>query len=227
MKLIIQCCASKQSNAGTFHTPSGKPIKFAADPSLPEENISEYIRPDDIITGSKISWRDHLWEYNDNYKKTHANPNSLLRAGELYRPSAYSALVKSFGYESVYILSAGWGLVRSDYLIPVYDITFSSSGGRLKKRKKSDHYHDFNHMIDDQSEIQKDETIYFFGGNSYLPLLYILLSDISARKIIYYISSNIKKKNGFTYIQYNNPSGRRTNWHYDCVKDFISGRIKK
>jgi hypothetical protein len=36
-------------------------------------------------------------------------------------------LVEKFGIEKVFILSAGWGLIRADFLTPNYDITFSGS----------------------------------------------------------------------------------------------------
>lgn len=67
--------------------------------------------------------------------------------------------------EGVYILSAGWGLIRSDFLTPYYDITFSQSADPYKRRRRTDRYDDFR-MIPDGV---KDEIL-FIGGKDYLPL---------------------------------------------------------
>ena len=227
MKIIIQCCASKVPFAGTFKTKTGKPIHFVANPSAVYENTECYYRPDDLIPWSNMSWRAFLKKYNDNYKLKKYNPDNLLMSGDLYSPPAYSDLINKFGYENVYVLSAGWGLVRSDYLLPSYDITFSYRAANLKRRKQNDHYHDFNELYYNMSSINENEKIYFFGGNSYLPLLYRLLSKIPADKIIYYISENVPKKTRYKYIRYPNPSGRKTNWHYDCIQDYIHGCIER
>ena len=51
----------------------------------------------------------------------------LVNAADLYDNPAYRNLRECFGYKSIFILSAGWGLVRGDTKIPTYNITFSSA----------------------------------------------------------------------------------------------------
>jgi hypothetical protein len=55
------------------------------------------------------------------------NPLGLYPAYRLYENRVYGRLVEAFGVENIYILSAGWGLIRADFLTPYYDITFSHS----------------------------------------------------------------------------------------------------
>lgn len=53
------------------------------------------------------------------------------------------------GVSNVFILSAGWGLVRADYPLPVYDITVAKpakSADSYKWRRPTDEYHDFCHL---------------------------------------------------------------------------------
>jgi hypothetical protein len=139
----------------------------------------------------------------------------------LYKPPIYKALVEKFGSKDVYILSAGWGLVRSDYLLPYYNITFSNQGEPYNKRRSSDLFDDFNQLSD--FGVHPNETIYFFGGQDYLPLFRKLTQRIAARKVIYHSQSEMYQIQGYECIPY----GRYTNWHYSCAQDFIAGRIKE
>jgi hypothetical protein len=124
MIVVIQCAATKRSKAGRLITRDGKPVDFIAHPELaPTEPTKIYVRPDDI-SDRGISWRQQLCKYNEAQS---ANPLRLLPAYQLYENKTYRLLVGRFGIENVYILSAGWGLIRSDFLTPHYDITFSQS----------------------------------------------------------------------------------------------------
>ncbi|MHB0665642.1 hypothetical protein ACX4MV_12140, partial [Roseomonas mucosa] len=87
----------------------------------------------------------------------------LWIAGKLYRPKAYALLLEKLGIERLFILSAGWGLVRADFLLPDYDITFSTSAEPWKRRRASDKFSDFNALERTQ------EDIVFLGGKDYLP----------------------------------------------------------
>ena len=64
-----------------------------------------------------------LQEYND---APNENPFGLLQAGRLYKDKTYGMLMEECGPERLYVLSAGWGLIRSDYLTPDYNIIFSN-----------------------------------------------------------------------------------------------------
>jgi len=170
------------------------------------------------MPSTSTTWRDHLFAYN--YR--HDNPDGLLRAVDLYSPKIYRSLIRHVGEENLFILSAGWGLIKADFLVPDYDITFSSQADSWKRRNSRDVFHDFAQMT--QAELSVGEPIYFFGGKDYLPLYYKLVRTLAARKVIYFASGHILREEAFIYIQYQTGG---TNWHYRCARDFIEGKIGK
>jgi hypothetical protein len=156
MIIVIQCAASKQPGAGHLVSASGKPVVFVAHPEIaPADGRYMYARPDDRSENKK-PWRQVLEEYNTHPED---NPLRLYRAYRLYENSIYGRLVDRFGIQQVYILSAGWGLIRADFLTPYYDITFSRIAEPYKRRKKADRYQDFRRLPD-----QTVEEIVFFWG---------------------------------------------------------------
>lgn len=218
MKVVIQCAATKDRMAGSF-TLNGRRVKFVAHPELHSESSGEILfRPDDMIPSTSTTWRDHLLLYN----RRSDNPNRLLRAVDLYSPEIYRSLLHRVGTENLFILSAGWGLIKADFLVPDYDITFSSQGEQWKRRTKRDEFCDFAQLT--QADLAIGEQIYFFGGKDYLPLYYRLIRTLVARKVIYFASTNIPRDQGFDYIRYGTGG---PNWHYRCARDFMEGRIAK
>lgn len=213
MKIIIQCAGTKSDCATKLKNTSGDEIIFVADPYKVKDKIQgiSYQRPDDLIPSQNKTWREFLVEYN--FKNT--NPLNLAQIADLYKPKIYGDLVNHFGCENVFILSAGWGLVRSDYLLTYYDITFSNLGKPGIKRIKSQIFYDFNHL---PRNLDITETIHFFGGSSYLPLFYSLTTEINAKNIIHYAQEYIQKFSGFQYVKYKDCF---TNWQYKCAEDFI------
>ena len=90
-------------------------------------------------------------------------------------PSAYRTLVNALGVNNVLILSAGWGLVAAHYLLPDYDITFSSSarGQHAYKRcKPTDKHRDFSMLPQDTAK-----HVFFFGDKDYLALFCTLTNQ--------------------------------------------------
>ena len=215
MIIVIQCAAGKCSGAGTLKTPDGIPVLFVADPEqAPTDRKIIYARPDDLFADG-LTWRDHLLDYNNNDKKK--NPLDLRPAYRLYANGTYHMLVEKFGLESVFILSAGWGLISADFLTPDYDITFSSMAEPYKRRRKRDVYYDFSMLPDDSDDVV------FFGGKDYLPLFCQLTTEIRGRKTIYYNSVNCPNlPSGFDSVLYETRT--RTNWHYECARALIRGR---
>ena len=218
MKIIIQCARSKFKEAVKLSSDNGQEVVFVADPEkFCEDNHKfAYCHPDDQISTKRKSYREFLVEYNNSSE----NPLKLYRAGDLYQPNIYKELTTNYGYKNVYILSAGWGLLRSDFRIPYYNITFSSAGEPGIKRLKSHKFKDFNHL---KENIAESDEFFFFGGISYLPLLYKLTKDLPGYKHINYASKNVQKINGFEYI-YHKPY---TNWHYQCARDFLNMKTHK
>ena len=163
MIVVIQCAAGKQHHAGHLRTRDGQNVMFVARPECaPPHPDRIYARPDDLSDRGK-SWRTVLQEYND---APGANPLGLLPAWKLYRNATYGMLAERFGPDRLYILSAGWGLIRADYLTPNYDITFSKAGNvePFKRRHLGDAYEDLGLP----SGIA--EPIAFFGGRDYVSL---------------------------------------------------------
>lgn len=213
MKIIIQCAGTKSDRATKLRNISGEEIIFVADPNKLKDKIKgiSYQIPDDLIPSQNKTWRDYLVGYNDQKN----NPFNLAKAADLYNPKIYRDLVNHFGWENVFILSAGWGLVRSDHLLPYYDITFSNRSKPGTKRIKSQVFFDFNYL---PGNINTSETIHFFGGNSYLPLFYSLTTELNVKKIIHFAQDHIQEIPGYQYIKYMHCF---TNWHYKCAEDFI------
>lgn len=215
MRIVIQCANSKDPEAGSLRTPSGTPVSFVAKPAEAwrEEPSGTYARPDDPADGQGHSWRDLLVAYNEGA----ANPHRLLPAGRLYQPAVYSQLVDHFGLQSVYILSAGWGLVRGTFLLPRYNITFSSSADASKRRGKHERWPDFLHLED------TGEPIVFFGGKDYLPLFCRLTSGFKSPRRIYFRSNPPPEAPDCILVRYQ--TATCTNWHYECAARFLAGTV--
>lgn len=215
MKVVIQCAARKRSNAGHLATRDGKPVEFVARPDLaPAEANRIYARPDDI-SDLGLSWREQLREYNENPR---SNPLRLLPAYQLYENKIYGLLVDRFGSESVYILSAGWGLIRSNFLTPYYDITFSQSAAKYKQRRKKDRYNDFRML-----PVQTTEKVCFIGGKDYLPLFCELTKGIKGERIAFFNSNETPDLPNCVFKRFDTRT--QTNWHYECANALLAGTV--
>lgn len=205
MKIVIQCAATKAPGAGYWRDRDGRRVNFIARPEKANcgEDMS-FARPDDVGPDGQ-TFRAALEAYNT----AEDNPFGLYEAWRLYEHSAYEQLVRQFGEEKVFILSAGWGLVRSTYRLPQYDITFSQAGGPLKKRGKRDPYCDFA-----QFAANECDEIHFVGGKSYISF-FLALTQGASNRIIHYNSESPPSAPGCRLKRFQ--TTRRTNWHYDCA----------
>ena len=188
---------------------------FVADPGLaPSGEKIVYAHPDSD-SGSGTSWRDVLSEYNNNYEAGPGhNPHCLLSAWQLYSPPIYARLADRFGLDRLYILSAGWGLIRADFLTPNYDITFSSARNveKFKRRSRSATYRDFC-----LPPSVRSEAIVFFGARSYVPLFCELTASATGPRTVFYAGSEPSAP-GCTLAPFGKPF---TNWQYQCAKAFV------
>ena len=212
MKVVISCAGSKAPGAGYMKTENGRCVNFVGNPAkvVSREPGICYARPDDEARDSE-TWREKLIAYNKSC--TDENPFGLLPAYKLYTPkcpygNVYTQLVEVFGIDNVYILSAGWGLIHACFLTPKYNITFSGSG--YKQRRKCDQYCDFNHL-----ESDVDEKLLFFGGQGYLPLFCKLTRHYQGRRIVYH---NSKKKPNCDFKLVHYETGDKYRWVYECAK---------
>jgi hypothetical protein len=216
MIVVIQCAARKRPDAGHLVTASGTLVDFVAHPQIaPRNRDLMYARPDDLCE-DRTSWRQLLLKYNE---VPGDNALRLYRAYQLYENKAYGRLVDCFGLRNVYILSAGWGLIRADFLTPFYDITFSATADAYKRRLKTDRYEDFR-MLPDNTE----DDIVFFGGKDYLALFCSLTDTIHSRKIVFFNSASTPHFKGCTFTRFETTT--RTNWHYECANALIDRMIR-
>lgn len=215
MIIIIQCAAKKRNDAGHLATTSGKPVLFVADPqAAPTASGYVYAHPDDL-SDIGISWRQALARYNENAE---GNPLRLSPAYQLYENKTYQRLVDRFGAHNVCILSAGWGLIRAEFLTPKYDITYSRSALRYARRRKTDRYQDFCMLHDDI-----EDEIVFFGGKDYLLLFASLTKAVRCKKTAFYNSGSTPHVPNCMLKQFR--TNTRTNWHYECANAFINETI--
>jgi hypothetical protein len=215
MIAVIQCAAKKDAGAGHLRERDGRPVLFVARPDeAPLCSSIAYARPDDL-TDSGSSWRAQLVQYNESPGN---NPLGLLPAWRLYAHPVYELLANRFGPRRVFILSAGWGLIRGDFLTPVYDITFSAGAESYKRRRKKDCYDDFCMLPDDQ-----DEPIVFFGGTDYVGLFCRLSKRVKGQRYMFYRSTIVPTAPGCVLKRFETRT--RTNWHYECARVLTDGRI--
>ncbi|WP_226945920.1 hypothetical protein [Roseomonas sp. FDAARGOS_362] len=108
------------------------------------------------ITG--ITWRQRVMAVNAGREP---DPG-LWIAGKLYRPKAYALLLEKWGLKDFHpVCRLGTRACR--FLLPDYDITFSTSAEPWKRRRAGDKFPDFNALERTQ------EDIVFLGGKDYLP----------------------------------------------------------
>ena len=209
---VIACAGSKKRNAGRL-VDGGRKVMFVAYPEdAPADGRVLYRRPDDPASSGQ-SFRDMLEEYNRDRRAD--NPWGLLPAWELYVPPAYRALHNACGADKLFILSAGWGLVGADYLLPDYDITFSNQASASKHRRRGDRgYRDFAMLPKDTSE-----RVFFFGGKDYVPL-FCRLTEGVARRTVFHYSRTPPSAPGCELVHY--PDAPQRTWYYKCAMAFAS-----
>lgn len=211
---VIACAGSKKRNAGRL-VDDGREVTFVARPDIAPADGRFYKRPDDRASSGR-SFRDILKEYNRDRRAD--NPWGLLPAWALYLPPAYRKLRDACGADNFFVLSAGWGIVGADYLLPAYDITFSNSAKKEnphKHRRRSDRgYRDFAMLPKDTSE-----RVAFFGGKDYVRP-FCRLTEGVAQRTVFYNSTTPPSAPGCELVHYRTRT--RTNWHYECAMAFVA-----
>lgn len=215
--VVIQCAAKKCADAGFLKTRDGRKVLFVGNPTVaPRSGDIVYARPDDL-SDSGMSWREVLLQYN---RGPGNNPLGLCPAAELYANPTYGRMVKRFGTENTYILSAGWGLIGASFLTPNYDITFSmvKPSERYKRRRKDDVYCDLRTLPD-----ISDEPIFFFGGKDYVPFFCELTKGVRGKRTVFFNSEVAPEAPNCLLKRF--VTRTRTNWHYECAKAFLDGKL--
>jgi hypothetical protein len=211
-KVVIVCSKGKNDSKFTQY-PN---VNFVATPDLPNE-----FRPDDINLIENITWRKYL--------EVNQKDANLLEVYNLYKRSEYRFLYNKY-VKDLYILSAGWGLVNSEFKLPNYDIAFSSNAQPRNKRNNNlieqPIYNDFHQLT-----VNDEEDIIFIGSPDYIALFMRLTLNLKNRKIIYWNKMSPQPtpfqlpipNDTFCYRFYK--TNTRTNWHYQLAKDLCNDII--
>ena len=220
MKIVIQCASKKLPDAGRMKNKDGKAVSLVA--KLTPTSTGICVLPDAPVDSTGVTWRQQLLDYNANYCETGENPLGLVPAASLYTPPAYAQLRRHFEPKDIFILSAGWGLVRGDFLLPDYDITFSKNPNVAKESRRSARdkdWHDFNQLT--QADIG-GESLHFFGSVEYLKLFYQLLNRLDvgpSEQVVIHHKVNTAPRSGYRYEQYMGDVS--TNWQYKALGDHL------
>lgn len=217
MIVVIQCQGRKQPDAGHLKTADGKSVSFVAQPAIvPSDASCLYARPDDASDDGR-TWRHVLLAYNNDIR----NPFCLYPAYQLYMDDVYKRLANRFGVKNLYILSAGWGLIRADFMTPYYDITFSQikKDKKYKRRRHSDRFDDFAML-----PASTGEPIVFFGSKAYVPSFCFLTKESRSEKTVFYNTGHPPEAPGCLLKKFENAK-RDTNWQYDCANAFLDGAL--
>ena len=219
--VVIQCASRKQPNAGYLQNNDGRKVMFVAKPDdAPQGEPYTYAHPDGADDAGE-PWRQKLRRYNDIHQgNAEDNPLGLLPAWRLYQNPTYELLYRKYGPDGLYIISAGWGLLRADFLTPAYDITFSTAQNvnKYKRRGKQDSYDDFRMLPSDTTQ-----PVVFFGGKDYVSLFCALTNQVkSPRRVIY---NAIKPPNAPGCLLRKFETTTKTNWHYGAARVFAKGRM--
>ncbi len=216
--VVIQCAGRKMPNAGHLRNSDGRKVMFVAKPDLaPATPGYVYTHPDDRAdTG--LSWREELQRYNQ--EQATDNPLGLLPAWRLYQNPTYELLYRKYGPDDFYILSAGWGLLRADFLTPAYDITFSAARNvdKYKRRGKQDSYDDLRMRPSDTTQ-----PVVFFGGKDYVSLFCALTNQVKGPRHVIYNAIKPPNAPGCQLRKFETTT--RTNWHYGAAHEFAKGRM--
>ena len=217
--VVIQCAAGKRG--ASLRNMQGIPVSFVAHPSLGvADRHALFAHPDDPSHRPKATWRDMLAAYNADFARSGTNPLGLCPAYVLYTDPVYRGLEQRFGIDALYILSAGWGLLRAGYLTPDYDITFSHQAEPINIRGRNQLFHDHRHIPEDVQG-----PVIFIGGMSYLPQFLRLTETVRAPRRAFFNSAVQPQAERCRMIRFE--TTRRTNWHYSCAQDLIAGRLDR
>lgn len=231
MKAVIQCAMTKNEKSATF-TMNGAAQTFVATPS----GVNE-VRPwDEIPTMIGKTWIDCAHAYGIPaewvmYKDAGigiSGNGQLTECGTLYlprkSPRVYQDLVEKLGKENVYILSAGWGLVRADARIPTYNVTFNEQAplyAQVTPENRSK-YPAYSNVIAGADEIHLFITPNYFD---YWTRSFMGKDNHRQRYVLHWKDGannrpeNIQERN----IHLHELGKLKTNWQYAAVYQFIKG----
>ena len=148
----------------------------------------------------------------------------IPEAYNLYEPrnpfqTIYQESHNAFG-NRFYVASAGWGIIKSEFKIPDYNITFSDTDEENNYRNpNNDYINDFNHILSIEGDIL------FLGSKKYLNQFISLTRNLPNRKIVFQNSQEILlpalNQNGGPFVQLYFPYPNNYTWHYAAARLLI------
>ncbi len=223
MIIVIQCANRKVPNAATL-TLNGEAVHFVAQPQ--NEHMDK--RPWDQIPGSDKTWIDCVMAYNeagstmpDEYIKLNIGTEDgrqLMPCGNLYEHPVYRELTTTRGLKNVYILSAGWGLVRADKFLPNYNVTFSQLGD-IRVRISVAERLQYASISD---EIPDNDQINLFISRAYAPYWSYLYQGAPQRTILHWRLGQELPKGKYGTVIKHDCGDQVTNWQYTAARQHIS-----
>jgi hypothetical protein len=209
----VLCCSSSKTKDRFCY--NGQSIKFVAFPRMVPQDGVIFHKPDDKIPGTNITWRDLVLNGQNDPKL------DLVPAYRLYSRNIYRDIYDKFD-NCFYILSAGWGIIRADFKIPAYDITYSTAPNMPKYVKRSDNYgwNDINHLKEDSVKFDRDSEIILFAGSDYVSPFCDMVQSIPYQKKILYKSKKVIQRHGFVYEYYK--TNKNTTWVYEAAETFLN-----
>lgn len=231
--IVFSCCSSKAPKS-SFRL-RGQAVSFFANPD-PANSSEAY--PDQIMPGTNTTYRDSLIEYNRNPENQ--RDFDLPKASFLYEPPTSPKIYQDLGnsFRHFYILSAGWGIVRKDFCLPDYDITFANQAENQKKRKwrrgwnwayrdQESEICDFNHLKEDIEKgiVSRSEEIHFAGGNDYRRRFQKMVVGIENEITLWFYGANAPKmessRSNIKTSKFNSDACNSRTWPYFCARWFI------
>jgi hypothetical protein len=224
--VVVIACSGPKIGSNLINQNKQK-IKFVSAPNqcINYRSVEDilFFHPDDLIENNK-SGRDLILEMqNDN--------SYLTKAYELYKErldikdEIYVNLYNKFK-SNLYIISAGWGIIRADFKLPNYDITFKTGVSPCNYRSFQVLFNDFNHL----KNIPVDEIIVFIGSPDYINFFYSMTKDIPNKKVIFWKKAetptkfkNICNDKNFYFKYYE--TKKRTGWYYELARKLINGNF--
>lgn len=201
IRVVIQCAASKRPGAGSLVDAMGNPLSVVM---WPQQTFDVF--PDAPGMRQQVMARQQ--------------DDALLRAGDLYAPPIYRELVDRWGWGCVYVLSAGWGLVRADFRLPLYDITFSQHAEARCRRTADMALADFNQLDPDDRR-----PVVFLGTGHYCELFLTMTDVLSVPRIMVERTPTIYRGRHPNLVPLLWSTTTRTNWHYEAAAALCRGTL--
>ena len=202
----------KDESCDGYFKHEGKKVKFVTQPDLAPDDDFLYALPDDTDSGG-VSWREKLTNYNREFRDSGKNPYGLLPAWKIYQNKIYEDLKNEYGEDRLYILLAGWGIVRADFLIPASEITFTVKLPN-NYNLKDGFYRHYNMLPDDAGD-----PVVFFGRDECIPLFCDLTGKILGKRYAFYKGD--RPDAPCCELREFRPSDSNPIWYYETARKFI------